>query len=263
MSNIIVSIYNFLWGDLITLNFKGTSIGIPLLVILLIPTGIFFTIRTKFMPIRKLPTMIRALGEKNDDKKSLSTFQTLIVSTATRVGMGNLVGVVAAISVGGAGAVFWMWVSAFLGASTAYAEGTLAQLHKKKDPFYGIHFKQEEVNVEFLSREELDILMNKEFTIKRLEQVRDIFVFCCFTALAFVDVQQLSREHLIKDNNGALWIRKARQKTNQMCNIPVLSIPQRILRKYEDNAECIKKGVLLPVISNQRMNAYRAPVKVA
>ena len=126
----------------------------------------------------------------------------------------------------------------------------------KKDPFYGIHFKQEEVNVEFLSREELDVLMNKEFTIKRLEQVRDIFVFCCFTALAFVDVQQLSREHLIKDNNGTLWIRKARQKTNQMCNIPVLSIPQRILRKYEDNAECIKKGVLLPVISNQRMNAY-------
>ena len=126
----------------------------------------------------------------------------------------------------------------------------------KKDPFYGIHFKQDEVNVEFLSREELDILMNKEFTIKRLEQVRDVFVFCCFTALAFVDVQQLSREHLIKDNNGALWIRKARQKTNQMCNIPVLFIPQRILRKYEDNAECIRKGVLLPVISNQRMNAY-------
>ena len=137
MTNIIESVYNFLWGDLITLNFKGTSIGIPLLVILLIPAGIFFTIRTKFMPIRKLPTMIRALGEKNDDKKSLSTFQTLIVSTATRVGMGNLVGVVAAISLGGAGAVFWMWVSAFLGASTAYAEGTLAQLHKKKDPLYG------------------------------------------------------------------------------------------------------------------------------
>lgn len=82
----------------------------------------------------------------------------------------------------------------------------------EKDPFYGIHFKQEEVEVEFLSREELDILMNKEFAIKRLEQVRDSFVFCCFTALAFADVQQLSREHLIKDNNGALWICKARQK---------------------------------------------------
>ena len=103
MSNIIVAIYNFLWGDL----------------------------------IRKLPQMVRALGEKKDDKSNLSTFQTLIVSTATRVGMGNLVGVVAAVSVGGAGAVFWMWVSAFLGASTAYVEGTLAQLHKKKDPLYG------------------------------------------------------------------------------------------------------------------------------
>ena len=123
--------------DVITLNFKGTSIGIPLLVILLIPTGIYFTVRTRFMPIRKLPQMVRALGEKKDDKSNLSTFQTLIVSTATRVGMGNLVGVVAAVSVGGAGAVFWMWVSAFLGASTAYVEGTLSQLHKKKDPLYG------------------------------------------------------------------------------------------------------------------------------
>ncbi len=137
MSNIIEAVYNFLWGDLIKLDFNGTSIGIPLLVILLIPAGIYFTFRTKFMPIRKFPQMVRALGEKKDDKSNLSTFQTLIVSTATRVGMGNLVGVVAAVSIGGAGAVFWMWVSAFLGASTAYVEGTLAQLHKKKDPLYG------------------------------------------------------------------------------------------------------------------------------
>lgn len=75
MSNIIVSIYNFLWGDLITLNFKGTSIGIPLLVILLIPTGIFFTIRTKFMPIRKLPTMIRRLAKKMMIKKAYQLFK--------------------------------------------------------------------------------------------------------------------------------------------------------------------------------------------
>lgn len=67
----------------------------------------------------------------------------------------------------------------------------------KKDPFYGIHFEQEEVNAVFFSREELDIPIDKEFAIKRLEQVRDIFVFCCFNALAFADVQQLSREHLI------------------------------------------------------------------
>lgn len=137
MTTLIEAVYKFLWGDLFTLTFGKTTIGIPLLVLLLVPAGIYFTIRTKFMPVRKLPQMIKALGDKKDDKSSLSTFQTLVVSTATRVGMGNLVGVVAAVSVGGAGAIFWMWVSAFLGASTAYAEGTLAQLHKKKDPLYG------------------------------------------------------------------------------------------------------------------------------
>ena len=100
------------------------------------------------------------------------------------------------------------------------------------------------------------LLYNELQFFCRIPLLVALIVFYRFTALAFVDVQQLSREHLIKDNNGALWIRKARQKTNQMCNVPVLSIPQRILRKYEDNAECIKKGVLLPVISNQRMNAY-------
>lgn len=67
----------------------------------------------------------------------MSNFQTLIVSTATRVGMGNLVGVVAAISAGGAGAVFWMWITALIGSSTAFVEATLAQLHKEKDPLYG------------------------------------------------------------------------------------------------------------------------------
>ena len=131
MTAIIEAIYGFLWNDLFTLRFGDMVIGIPLLVLLLIPAGVYFTVRTRVMPIRKFPEMVRALGEKKDDKSSLSAFQTLIVSTATRVGMGNLVGVVAAISFGGAGAVFWMWVTAILGASTAYAEGTLAQLHKK------------------------------------------------------------------------------------------------------------------------------------
>ena len=79
-------------------------------IILLIPTGIYFTVRTRLLPIRMFPDMIKALTGKKENKDSLSTFQTLIVSTATRVGMGNLVGVVAAISVGGAGAVFWMWI---------------------------------------------------------------------------------------------------------------------------------------------------------
>jgi hypothetical protein len=89
-----------------------------------------------------------------------------------------------------------------------------------------------------------------------LEQVRDIFVFCCFTGLAFVDVQQLTPNHLVKDNNGAMWIRKSRQKTGNMCNIPVLSVAQRLIEKYQDHPDCIRKGVILPVISNQKMNAY-------
>ena len=81
--------------------------------------------------------MIRGLTEKKKHKDSLTAFQTLIVSTATRVGMGNLVGVVAAISAGGAGAVFWMWITAIIGSSTAFIEATLAQMYKEKDPLYG------------------------------------------------------------------------------------------------------------------------------
>ena len=102
--SVIEKIYAFLWGDLITIPLpQESSIGISLLVILLIPTGIYFTIRTRFLPVRLFPDMIKALMAKKETKDSLSTFQTLIVSTATRVGMGNLVGVVAAISAGGAG----------------------------------------------------------------------------------------------------------------------------------------------------------------
>ena len=97
--SVIEKIYAFLWGDLITIPLpQESSIGISLLVILLIPTGIYFTIRTRFLPVRLFPDMIKALMAKKETKDSLSTFQTLIVSTATRVGMGNLVGVVAAIS---------------------------------------------------------------------------------------------------------------------------------------------------------------------
>ena len=107
--NIITAVYNFLWGDLITLPLPGgSSIGISLLVLLLVPAGIYFTIRTRFVLIRRFPHMIQIAMEKNEHSQagSISGFQALIVATATRVGMGNLVGVVAAISAGGAGAVF-------------------------------------------------------------------------------------------------------------------------------------------------------------
>ncbi|MBQ2867253.1 MAG: alanine:cation symporter family protein [Firmicutes bacterium] len=138
--NVVSTVYNFLWGDLFTLPLPGGgNIGISLLVAILIPAGIFFTIRTKFLPIRLFPEMLRISMEKQAGNKTgaLSGMQALIVSTATRVGMGNLMGVVAAVSAGGAGAVFWMWITAILGSSTAFAEGALAQIHKEKDPLYG------------------------------------------------------------------------------------------------------------------------------
>ena len=135
---IIEKIYSFLWGDILRIPLpQGGSIGISLLVLILIPTGIYFTIRTRLLPIRLFPDMVRGLTEKKKHKDSLTAFQTLIVSTATRVGMGNLVGVVAAISAGGAGAVFWMWVTAIIGSSTAFIEATLAQMYKEEDPLYG------------------------------------------------------------------------------------------------------------------------------
>lgn len=134
------AVYYALWGDLITIPLPGGStLGLPLLVLILIPSGIYFTIRTRFLPFRLFPEMLRVVVEKRNvsEKGAISGVQALIVSTATRVGMGNLVGVVAAISAGGAGAVFWMWVIALLGSSTAFAEATLAQLYKEKDPLYG------------------------------------------------------------------------------------------------------------------------------
>ena len=135
---LIEATYNFLWGDLFQIPLPGGgSIGISLLIIFLVPAAVYFTIRTRFMQLRLFPDMVRALTEQKSGENGLSPFQTLIVSTATRVGMGNLVGVVAAISAGGAGAVFWMWIMAVLGSATAFMEATLAQLYKEKDPLYG------------------------------------------------------------------------------------------------------------------------------
>lgn len=140
MKTLISLTYNFLWGDLVHILLpSGGTVGVSLLILILIPLGIFFTLRLRFLPIRLFPDMIRITLEKkgNGEKGSISGLQTLIIATATRVGMGNLVGVVAAISAGGAGAVFWMWITAILGSSTAFAEATLAQLYKEKDPLYG------------------------------------------------------------------------------------------------------------------------------
>lgn len=137
------AIYNILWGDLVTIPLPGgSSLGLSLLVLILVPAGIYFTIRTRFLPFRLFPEMLKVTVENNkkieeEAREGISGVQALIVSTACRVGMGNLVGVVAAISAGGAGAVFWMWVIALVGSSTAFIEATLAQIYKQKDPLYG------------------------------------------------------------------------------------------------------------------------------
>ncbi len=125
-----------------------------------------------------------------------------------------------------------------------------------KDPFLGIRFHEKEVVREFLTMDELQTIYRKEFPLERLTLVRDVFIFAAFTGLAFIDVQQLAPEHIVRDNNGNLWIRKPRQKTKNMCNIPLLDIPQEILRKYANHPTCRKKGVLLPVPCNQKMNSY-------
>lgn len=134
------AIYNLLWGDLVQIPLPGgSSLGLSLLVLTLIPAGLYFTVRTRFLPLRLFPEMVRVTRDKGSDqeRQGISGLQALIVSTACRVGMGNLVGVVAAISAGGAGAVFWMWLIALVGSSTAFVEATLAQIYKEKDPLYG------------------------------------------------------------------------------------------------------------------------------
>ncbi len=140
MKDLFYVLFNLLWGDLIHIPLPGGgSLGLSVLVILLVSAGIYFTIRTRFLPVRLFPEMIRLTVEKDtrNDRQGISGIQALIVSTATRVGMGNLVGVVAALSAGGAGAVFWMWITALVGSATAFVEATLSQIYKEPDPLYG------------------------------------------------------------------------------------------------------------------------------
>lgn len=126
----------------------------------------------------------------------------------------------------------------------------------KKDPFASIKFKINPVDAVFLTNEELEIIRKKELSIERIDQVRDVFLFCCFTGLAFSDVKTLGPQHLSKDNEGFLWIHKKRKKTNQMSPIFVLNAAKKILDKFSNVPELMDRGVLLPVLSNQKMNAY-------
>lgn len=126
----------------------------------------------------------------------------------------------------------------------------------QKDPFAGIKFREEPTEPEFLTLEEVDRIYNCNPGSKRLEVIRDMFLMSAFTGLAFTDVSQLTEDHIVTDNDGNKWIRKPRQKTKQMSNIPLLDVPLAIIEKYQGDKKATKKGVLLPIPCNQVMNRY-------
>lgn len=128
------------------------------------------------------------------------------------------------------------------------------------NPFQGIRFTAKATKREFLNEKELSTLINKKFDIERLNVVRDIFVFCSLTGLAFSDVAALKPEHITVDEDGNYWIHKARQKTKNVCSIPYLESARVIADKYRNHPTCLAKGVVLPVISNQRMNSYLSEI---
>jgi len=126
----------------------------------------------------------------------------------------------------------------------------------KRDPFFHWKAQWRRTEREFLNDYELNLLLEKEFKIQRLSMVRDIFLFSCFTGLAYVDVARLSRDHLVFGLDGQKWIKINRAKTDTRSSIPVLPPALKILAKYTLHPDTIRNGRLLPVISNQKSNAY-------
>ena len=124
-----------------------------------------------------------------------------------------------------------------------------------QDPFSGIKYHTDEVKIDFLTNDELEKIRKKDFHIDRVNQVRDVYVFCCYTGLAFIDVFNLQKTDIIK-KNGKYWIEKERQKTKVLYIVPLLPPAMNIVRKYENHPLTIKKDRLLPVLSNQKMNCY-------
>lgn len=125
-----------------------------------------------------------------------------------------------------------------------------------KNPLSNFKPKLVEVKRIFLTQEELQTVIDKEFRTTRLTKIRDIFVFSCFTGLAYADAKKLDKSQIVKGIDGENWIYTSRQKTDTQCNIPILPAAQSILDRYADDPECKNKGALLPILSNQKMNEY-------
>jgi len=124
------------------------------------------------------------------------------------------------------------------------------------DPYLNYKPKTKAVHRDVLTKEELDRLIKKKFGIERLRVVRDVFVFCCYTGLAYVDVHKLKRSELVKGIDGDLWIYTSRKKTDTLSRIPVLPAALSVIESYNEHPQCIAEDSLLPVMSNQKMNAY-------
>lgn len=126
----------------------------------------------------------------------------------------------------------------------------------QQNPFAQFKCSTHEVRREILDQDELTALYSKDFKHQRLTEVRDIFLFCCFTGYAFIDVFKLNRNDVSKGIDGDTWIFTQRTKTNTVSNVPLLPQAQEIVLKYKNHPKCIQTGKLLPVNSNQKMNAY-------
>lgn len=125
-----------------------------------------------------------------------------------------------------------------------------------KNPFSNYKAKVREVERVYLSEEEIQKILNKEFATERLSLVRDIFLFSCFTGLAYIDVKNLTKSHINLGIDGEKWIFTHRQKTESASKIPILPVTQLIIDKYLDHPQCLNEDRLLPILSNQKMNAY-------
>ena len=125
-----------------------------------------------------------------------------------------------------------------------------------KNPFSNYKSKVKEVERVYLSEEEIQEIINKDFGTERLSLVRDIFIFSCFTGLAYIDVKNLTKLHISIGIDGGKWIFTHRQKTESASKIPILPVTQMIIDKYEDHPQAVNQNKLLPILSNQKMNAY-------
>tara|TARA_R110002050_G_scaffold238454_1_gene374516 strand:+ start:504 stop:1754 length:1251 start_codon:yes stop_codon:yes gene_type:complete len=126
----------------------------------------------------------------------------------------------------------------------------------EKDPFFNWKATLKTVEREFLTEEEIQRLIDKEFSITRLNLVKDIFVFSCYTGLAYADVKELSKNNIVIGIDGTRWIKTTRKKTKTKSSIPLLPIAEIIIRKYEQHFDIINSDKILPILSNQKMNAY-------